>query len=133
MKKEKLKKRLLSALCVILVIVALATLVGPHLVLLGARQPDVEDSYAYSEYFYNSYDEIRAHLKDRVMKLKNDGVAVEVSEYAVDEKDNLYIDNLYLPAPEADGIISQFDGCKKLKEKDITYYKNLDSVFDIFK
>ena len=42
-------------------------------------------------------------------------------------------DNLYLPAPEADGIISQFDGCKKLKEKDITYYKNLDSVFDIFR
>ena len=98
MKKEKLKKRLLSALCVILVIVALATLVGPHLVLLGARQPDVEDSYAYSEYFYNSYDEIRAHLKDRVTKLKNDGVAVEVSEYAIDAKDNLYIDNLYLPA-----------------------------------
>lgn len=41
--------------------------------------------------------------------------------------------NLYLPQKEEDGIISQFDGCKNLKEKDITYYKNLDSVFDIFK
>ena len=51
MKKEKLKKRLLSALCVILVIVALATLVGPHLVLIGARQPDVEDSYHTANIF----------------------------------------------------------------------------------
>lgn len=42
-------------------------------------------------------------------------------------------EGLYLPTTEDDGIISQFDGCKALKEKDITYYKNLDSVFDIFK
>ena len=51
-------------------------------------------------------------------------VKMEISEVA---------ENLYLPVAEEDGIIPQFDGCKSLKEKDITYYKNLDSVFDIFK
>ena len=57
-------------------------------------------------------------------------------EYDLDEirnKISEVAEGLYLPEAESDGIISQFDGCKGLKEKDITYYKNLDSVFDIFK
>lgn len=96
--KSKCKKKLIITLSVIVAIVVLLTTVGPHLVLFSARQPEVAEKYAYSEYFYNSYDEIRAHLKDRVTALKKDGVKVEVSEYAVDESDNLYIDNIYLPS-----------------------------------
>lgn len=42
-------------------------------------------------------------------------------------------DNLYLPKAEADGLIRQFDGCMDLKEIDITYYKELDTVFTIFR
>ena len=95
MKKSKLIKRLIIAVCIIVV---LLTAVGPQLVLMAARQPEVADEYAYSEYFYNSYDDIRSHLKDRVNLLKKDGITVEVSEYAVDENDNLYIDNIYLPS-----------------------------------
>ena len=83
---------------IILVIVVLLSVVGPYLVLNSARQPEVEAEYAYSEYFYNSYDEIRSHLQDRVTSLREDGITVEVSEYAVDESDDLYIDNIYLPA-----------------------------------
>ena len=98
---KKAKKVLISILCVTLAIVVLLTVAGPSLVLSGARQPEVEAEYAYSEYFYNSYDEIRSHLKDRTEKLRKDGVTVKVSEYAVDESDNLYIDNIYLPSEKA--------------------------------
>lgn len=91
------KKALIAVFGVILAIVVLLTAVGPAMVLKGARQPEVEEGYAYSEYFYNSYDEIRAHLKERVNQLKSENITVEVSEYAVDEADGLYIDNIYLP------------------------------------
>lgn len=101
MKNEKTRKKLIIALSVILTTVLLATFVGPYFVLQAARQPEVEDDYAYSEYFYNSYDEIREHLKVRVQKLAADGIEVQVSEYAVDASDNLYIDNIYLPSKDA--------------------------------
>ena len=95
---KKLKKTLTSILSVTVVIIILLSIVGPRFVLMGARQPEVEAEYAYSEVFFNSYDEIRSHLKERVAELRKNGIAVEVNEYAVDEKDNLYIDNIYLPS-----------------------------------
>ena len=94
---KKLKNILIPLLCIVLVVVIISV-ACPYLVLSGARQPEVEESYAYSEYFYNSYDEIRAHLKDRVSSLAADGISVEVTEYAIDEADELYIDNIYMPA-----------------------------------
>ena len=102
---KKIKKGLIAIISMVLVVVLLTT-AGPHLVLMGARQPEVEDEYAYSEYFYNSYDEIRSHLKDRIENLRKSGVKVDVSEYAVNESDNLYIDNIYLPSEkEKDNLI----------------------------
>lgn len=95
---KKTVKTLVSVFSVILAVVILLSVAGPHLVLMGARQEEVADEYAYSEYFYNSYDEIRTHLEERVSKLKEKGIAVETSDYAVDESDKLYIDNIYLPS-----------------------------------
>ena len=95
---NKLKKILISFLGVVLVLVVLLSFVGPHIVLMIARQPEVEENYSYSDSFYNSYDEIRKHLNDRVSELRKEGSSVEVSEYAVDENDDLYIDNIYLPS-----------------------------------
>ena len=94
----KKRKRLLVTISVLLCVAALLTAIGPHLVLLSARQPAVADSYAYSEYFFDTYEQVRENLQSRVTKLKNAGIAVQVSQYAVDEADGLYIDNLYLPA-----------------------------------
>lgn len=103
---NKIKKVLLSIFCITLAVVILLSTAGPYLVLKGARQPEVEAEYAYSEVFYNSYDEIRAHLKERVSALRENGVNVKTSEYAVDDSDNLYIDNIYLPsAKEKDNLI----------------------------
>ena len=96
--KKKGKKFLITTLSIIFAVVILVSAVGPYFVLMGARQPEVEENYAYSEYFYNSYDEIRAHLKDRVKALQAKNIAVEVNEYAIDKSDNLYIDNIYLPS-----------------------------------
>ena len=97
-KKGNVKKKLIIAVSVILSVVVLLTAVGPYFVLWAARQPEVAAEYAYSEYFYNSYDDIRAHLKDRVAQLRADGITVETSQYAVDAGDDLYIDNIYLPS-----------------------------------
>ena len=94
----KKRKPLLVTLAVILCLAAVLTVAGPHLVLLAARQPEVADSYAYSEYFYDTYEQVRENLQSRVEKLKAAGLAVQVSEYAVDAADDLYIDNLYIPA-----------------------------------
>lgn len=82
----------------ILAVVILLSLIGPHIVLAIARRPEPAESYAYSDSFRESYDDIRAHLAELVADLRADGVTVENSVYAVDETDGLYIDNIYLPS-----------------------------------
>ena len=93
-----MKKILITILSSILFLAIVLSVVGPYLVLALARQPEVEENYAYSDSFYTSYDEIRNHLEDRVTSLRENNIVVEVSEYAVDESDDLYIDNIYLPS-----------------------------------
>ena len=102
--KEKLKKfftskKFIIPTSIIAGILLLCTLVGPHLVLLAVRQPKTE-AHKYSEYFYNTYEEVRTHLAQRVENLKESGIKVEHKTHAIDESDNLYIDNIYLPASE---------------------------------
>ena len=96
--KRSAGKRLVRFLIVITAIVLILTIVGPYVVLAIARQEKPAESYAYSESFYTTYDEIRAHLAERVESLTRDGIAVEYTSFAVDESDDLYIDNIYLPA-----------------------------------
>ena len=95
-------KKSVKVLCICVSVVAaiaiLLSVAGPYAVLMGAKQPEVEAEYSYSEYFFSTYEEVRENLKNRVGRLKADGVTVEVSEYAIDESDGLYIDNIYLPA-----------------------------------
>ena len=95
---KKSKKILLGFVSVIAIIALVATIIGPFAVLKGAKQEDVADEYNYSDSFLTNYDEVRNNLQKRIYFLEKDGVKVEYSEYAVDENDNLYIDNLYIPA-----------------------------------
>ena len=88
-----MKKKWLWAVCVILVLAVLATLIGPGLVLRAARQPEPAQTYAYSDSFYTSYEEIRAHLQDMTAEL-----GVEIASYPIDAADDLYIDSFYLPS-----------------------------------
>ena len=100
MKLTRSKKIIISIFSSILALVILLTTAGPFFVLMAARQPEVAESYNYSEKFFFNYDDVRANIRDRVSKLTADGISVEVSEYAVDESDDLYIDNIYLPSTD---------------------------------
>ena len=95
---KKSKKALLVIVSVIAIIAISATIVGPFAVLKGARQVEVADEYNYSESFLNSYEDVRENVQKRIATLKKDGVKVKYTEYAIDESDNLYIDNFYIPA-----------------------------------
>ena len=102
--KEKLirffkSKKFIITTSIIVAVVLLCSIVGPHIVLAIVRQPAV-GTHKYSEYFYTTYEEVRDHLEDRVLALTESGVEVEYTTYAIDESDDLYIDNVYLPATE---------------------------------
>ena len=88
-------KRFIITLVSVLLLLSVA---GPYVVLMLAEQETPADSYAYSDSFYTSYDEIRAHLLDRVDSLVKNGITVEHTSYAIDESDDLYIDKVYLPS-----------------------------------
>ena len=88
-------KRFIITLVSVLLLLSVA---GPYVVLMFAEQETPADSYAYSDSFYTSYDEIRTHLLDRVDSLVKNGINVEHSSYAIDESDDLYIDKVYLPS-----------------------------------
>ena len=88
-------KRFIITLVSVLLLLSVA---GPYVVLMLAEQETPADSYAYSDSFYTSYDEIRAHLLDRVDSLVKNGINVEHTSYAIDESDGLYIDKVYLPS-----------------------------------
>ena len=97
MKKSK-KKGLLIFAGVLAAVFVVLTVFGPFLVYKAAKQEEVADEYNYSESFLNSYEDVRANVQKRIATLKKDGVKVKYTEYAIDESDNLYIDNFYIPA-----------------------------------
>ena len=92
-KEITMKKVFLRILGVLVLLAVVATLVGPGIILNAVRQPEVEENYAYSESFYTTYEDIRAHLQDLTRDL-----GVEVYSHAIDEADDLYIDSFYIPA-----------------------------------
>ena len=77
-----MKKELLWIIGILTALVLIATLIGPHIILNAVRQPEAADSYAYSDSFYESYDQIRSHLQ----KLTAD-LSVDISSHAIDETD----------------------------------------------
>ena len=95
-----MKKKLLRAAIILLAVALLATLIGPHIVLAIVRQPESAASYSYSDSFHNSYDDVRAHLQKLAAKLDT-----EISSYAIDAADDLYIDAFYLGAEEKTNLI----------------------------
>ena len=88
-----MKKKLLWLLIILAALALLATLAGPGLILNAVRQPEPDDHYAYSESFFNSYEDIRTHLQELTADL-----GVEISSHAIDADDGLYIDSFYLPS-----------------------------------
>ena len=90
-----MKKKLLWIFGILAALVLVATLIGPGIILGAVRQPEPDESYAYSDSFYNSYEDIRAHLQE----LSSD-LGAETYSHPIDESDGLYIDTFYLPAAQ---------------------------------
>ena len=102
--KEKIikifkSKKLIITTSIIALIFILCSVVGPYAILAAVSQP-TPGTHKYSEYFYTTYDDVRNHLADRVETLSQSGIDVEYTTYAIDAEDDLYIDNIYLPATE---------------------------------
>lgn len=95
-----MKKRLLKIGGVVLLVLLLCTFLAPHLILLLDRQEEVAESYAYSDVFYDEYEDVRERLLDTVDVLKEKGNDVQLSSYAIDASEGLYIDSIYIPATE---------------------------------
>ncbi len=90
-------KRLAKTLIVIVAILLICTFVGPYAVLALAKQPAAAPE-TVNRKFATSYDEVRENLAEQVAYLRKNGVEVITSEYAVNETESLYIDNIYLPS-----------------------------------
>ena len=87
------KKRLLWTVAILLALVILASAIGPAIILATVRQPESAESYAYSDCFYDNYEDIRAHILELSAQL-----GAETGSYAIDEADGLYIDSFYIPS-----------------------------------
>lgn len=86
-------KKLLCVLGILAILLLIASLAGPAIILNAVRQTEPAESYAYSEVFFDTYDEVREHLAEL-----SAGLGAESHSHAIDEADGLYIDSFYLPA-----------------------------------
>ncbi|MBR2046162.1 MAG: DUF2817 domain-containing protein [Agathobacter sp.] len=95
-----MREKLIKIVGVVVLVLLLCTLLVPHLILMLDKQEEVAESYAYSNVFYDEYDDVRAHLLDTVDILEEKGYDVQLSSHAIDEADGLFIDTIYIPATE---------------------------------
>ena len=88
-----MKKKFIRTLVILAALVLAATLFGPDMILRAVRQPEPAETYAYSDSFLESYEEVRSHLQELSVELDT-----EIYSHAINEGDGLYIDSFYLPS-----------------------------------
>ena len=92
-------KKLFWTCGILAAIILLATIVGPHIILAAVKQPDPNaDSYNYQDSFFDNYKDVRNNLFERVDALEAENITVHHTSYCVNKDDELYIDNLFVPA-----------------------------------
>lgn len=99
MKKEKKKwngKKFLCWIGIVVGVFILISFVAPYVMLHFIRQDQPAKEYTYSESFQNEYDDVRAHLEEKVEELGQVGYVPEFYSYPVNEEEGLYIDSVYL-------------------------------------
>ena len=84
----------------IVLVIFLLIIIAPYLILAIDKQEKVAEEYAYSDVFFDEYVDVRKHLAETIDELKEKGYSVEFYSYPIDESEDLYIDNIYLPATE---------------------------------
>lgn len=93
-----MKKKLGIAAGIVLVVALACNFVMPHVILAVDKQENVSEEYAYSEYFFTEYEEVREHFLDSVQQMEEKGYAPQTESYAIDEAEGLYIDTVYVPS-----------------------------------
>ena len=93
-----MKKKLGVIGIVIVAVLVLAIFIAPYFILMADRQEEKADSYAYSELFFDEYDDVREHLLETVDNLKNQGIVTDLYSHSINEEEGLYIDTIYLPS-----------------------------------
>ena len=97
-----MKRKLMIITGSVIAVLLLATLIAPYFILMADKQEEVAAEYAYSEVFFDEYEDVREHLLDTVDTLQADGYAAELHSYPVSVADNtdddLYIDTIYIPS-----------------------------------
>ena len=93
-----MKKKLIIIGSIIAGLLLVCTFIMPHVILLLDTQETVAEEYAYSDVFFNEYDEVRAHLKEKVEELKGLGYNPSFESHAISAEDGLYIDTIYVPS-----------------------------------
>ena len=63
-----MKKRLLKIGGVILLVLLLCTILAPHVILMLDRQEEVAESYAYSEVFFDEYEDVLFLYSENILR-----------------------------------------------------------------
>ena len=93
-----MKKKLIIIGSIVAGLLLVCTFIMPHVILLLDTQEPVAEEYAYSDVFYNEYDEVRTHLQNKVQELKELGYNPALESHAINADDGLYIDTIYVPS-----------------------------------
>ena len=93
-----MKKKLIIIGSIVAGLLLVCTFIMPHVILLLDTQETVAEEYAYSDVFYNEYDEVRTHLQNKVQELKELGYNPTLESHAINADDGLYIDTIYVPS-----------------------------------
>ena len=92
-----MKKVLTIILSSLVVILLVASAIGPSLILKADRQEQVAAEYNYSEVFFDEYEDVRNHFMEKAESLMAENENADLYSYVINEEDGLYIDTLYLP------------------------------------
>jgi len=90
------------------------------------------DNNAYTNYMAQLNMSLAAKYIDCMDSQTYDRLNEKYNLCDILEKLNNVLNGLYLPKPNVDGIIEQFDNCMSLKEIDTSPYKNNENVCMIF-
>lgn len=86
----------------------------------------------------NAYTNYMAHFSLCLAQKIIDNISEEYKNRLTTDTDKLksrlqkITEHIYLPEPDAEGIIAQFDGFRELKDVDCSLYKNKEKVCTIF-
>ena len=89
------KKPIVIIGCIVAFII-LITVVAPYIILAVDMQEEPAENYAYSEVFFDEYEDVRQHLFEAAEKLTTQGNKLEFYSHPIDEEENLYIDTMYI-------------------------------------